>query len=165
MGLLSWVMIVLHLFWVRVIRTGVLIMSFRIPIILTDVPVHSHEYLPRFVRLSCCAPKFRKNWNFLQTSLRILTFHVRSTFLLHSCCSGIGVLASDTRHWIWCWWWQMMTVPAKKSFTLGYILINYISTVYRAMTSRAPWQMICRVRLVSCCCSSAQSFMVVVQLR
>ena len=40
--LLSWVIIVLHLFWVPVIRMGVVIMSFSIHLILTDVPIHSH---------------------------------------------------------------------------------------------------------------------------
>ena len=40
--LLSWVIIVLLLSWVPVIRMGVVIMSFSIHIILTDVPIHSH---------------------------------------------------------------------------------------------------------------------------
>ena len=33
-----------------------------------------------------------ENWKFWPTSPRILTFHVRSMFLTHSCSSGIGVL-------------------------------------------------------------------------
>ena len=82
----------------RVIRIGVM-MSFGVPIILTDVAIHSQKYLISLGSYVYHAefPSLAKIEISRRQSPQILTFWVQgtfstqNTFLTHSCCSEIGV--------------------------------------------------------------------------